>query len=142
CDGAGSRCGARAERGKAWGQIGALRGHEASKADHARRRVPLQREKRADPAALYIAGARGERCHPAGRARHDPGIHSGAETAAASARPRSAEVIRRLVPLPGRVTANWLRYGCAIAVVAVACPIRQTCLDAGLSDTTHSVSWL
>src|SRR6516162_10604297 len=95
---------------------------QSSEADHARRRVPLQREKRTDPAALHIAGARGERYHPAGRARHDPGVHSGAETAAASRRPCSAEVIRRrkIVPLPGRVSVNWLRYVCVIAAVAAA----------------------
>src|SRR5262249_56282753 len=90
--------------------------------DHARRHVPLQREKRTDPAALHIAGARGKRYHPAGRARDDPRVYSGAETAAASPRPRSAEVIRRrkIVPLPGRVSVNWRRYGPAIVAVAAA----------------------
>src|SRR6516162_1733199 len=94
---------------------------QSSEADHARRRVPLQREKRTDPAALHIAGARGERYHPAGRARHNSGVHSGAETAAPSPRSRSAEVIRRLDrALPGRVTVKWFRYAWAILAVAVA----------------------
>src|SRR5262249_7024554 len=56
------------------------------------------------------------------RARELPGVNPGAETAAASGRAHFAEVIRRreIVPLPGRVSVNWLRYGCAISAVAAA----------------------
>jgi hypothetical protein len=52
----------------------------------------IQREERADSAALHIAGSRREWRHPAGRAGDHCGVRPGGETAGASARPCAAEV--------------------------------------------------